>query len=164
MRSLEDIRRLLAGGADKVAINTVALAHPEIIENAAHKFGSQAIVASIDISRGNVRGGVECRDTGRNPVHWASELEFRGAGEILLTSVDRDGMMSGYDLDLIRSVADAVDIPVIAAGGCGSYEHMAAALKAGAHAVAVGAAFQFKEMMPKGAARYLAEQGFSMRI
>jgi len=164
VRSVADIRRLLAGGADKVAIGTMACDRPEIIGEGAKRFGSQAVVVSIDVLRGRVHTACGRHDSGRHPVAWAREVESRGAGEILLTSVDRDGMMGGYDLELIREVSDAVAIPVVAAGGCGDYAHMAAALSAGAHAVAVGAAFQFKELTPKGGARYLREQGFQVRI
>lgn len=168
IRNVNDIRRLLQCGADKVSINTAAT--PEFINEAAQKFGSQAIVISIDVTRSHdVRN-----DKGRNdtigmcwtgtPADWAMESETCGAGEILLTSVAHEGMMDGYDLDLIREVSDAVSIPVIANGGCGSYEHMRQAIEAGAHAVAVGAAFQFKEMTPKGAARYLREHGVAVRL
>jgi cyclase len=94
----------------------------------------------------------------------ARSCEAQGAGEILLTSVDRDGTMNGYDLDMIREVSAAVSIPVIACGGCGSYEHMQQALAAGAHAVAAGALFQFRECTPKGASRYLQEHGFQCRL
>lgn len=150
VRNVEDIRRLLASGADKVAIKTAAT--PSFVAEAAQRFGNQAIVVSIDVERG------------MDAMESARHAEASGAGEILLTSIDRDGMMNGYDLDLIRSVSGAVAIPVIAAGGCGGYGDIAAALNAGAHACAVGAAFQFKEMTPKGASRYLHERGYSVRL
>ena len=156
VRDVAGIRRLLAGGADKVSINSAARDRPELITEASSKFGSQAIVVSIDVGPGGLAADASSS--------WVSECERRGAGEILLTSVDRDGMMEGYDLDLIRAVSGAVSIPVIAAGGCGSYDDMVAAFQAGAHAVGVGAAFQFKEMTPKGAARYLAAHGIATRI
>lgn len=165
IRNESDIRRLLAGGADKVAINTVAVETPGLIETAARKFGSQAVVVSIDVRAGRVHTRCGRFDTAIDPVAWAVEVSDRGAGEILLTSIERDGMLDGYDLDLIRSVVDAVDIPVIAAGGCGSYEHMAEVLReTKAHAVAVGAAFQFTECTPRGAAKYLHEHGISVRL
>jgi cyclase len=165
VKNVSDFRRLLANGADKVAINTVACRGPELVEEAARRFGAQAVVVSIDVKHGHVFAECGRHDTGRNPVDWAVELEDRGAGEILLTSIDRDGMMDGYDIDLIREVSDAVDIPVIACGGCGSYDHLAAVLReTRAHAVGVGAAFQFLEMTPKGASRYLQEQGFQTRL
>ena len=156
VKSIADMRRLLAGGADKVSLNSAGLARPDLIEEACQKFGSQAVVVSIDVGPGGLAADASSS--------WVSECERRGAGEILLTSVDRDGMMEGYDLDLIRAVSGAVSIPVIAAGGCGSYDDMVAAFQAGAHAVGVGAAFQFKEMTPKGAARHLSERGIATRI
>ena len=156
VKNVADIRRMLACGADKVSINSSALQQPSFISDAAERFGAQAVVVSIDVMGGMVGAKL--------PADWAAEVERLGAGEILLTSVDRDGTMLGYDLDLIRDVSSAVSIPVIAAGGCGSYEHMVDALKAGAHAVASGAMFQFADATPKGAARYLAEHGIATRI
>lgn len=153
--NVSDVRRLLAGGADKVSINSAALARPDFIRECAEKFGSQAVTVSIDVRNGAVGD--------RHPVDWASEVERRGAGEILLTSIDRDGTLEGYDTALIREVASAVSIPVVAAGGCGSYDHMEAAIAAGAHAVASGAFFQFCEATPKGAARHLKAQGINAR-
>jgi cyclase len=163
VRNVNDIARLLRSGADKVAVNTVAIERPELVSEAAQRFGSQAIVASIDVRGGLVASCCGSVDTDRPPVAWAHELEHRGAGEILLTSVDRDGTLSGYDLDLIEEIAGAVSIPVIACGGCGSYEHMHQALSAGAHAVAAGAMFQFTETTPKGASRHLKAEGFHTR-
>ncbi len=158
VRNLCDIRRLLASGADKVAIKTAALENPSLIDEAARKFGSQAVVISIDHS-----GSSNTRNI--CATAWAKQVESRGAGEILLQSIDRDGTMEGYDIDLIREVSDAVDIPVIAAGGCGSYEHVAEVLyNTKAHAVAVGAAFQFTECTPKGMSRYLHDRGFQVRL
>ncbi len=159
IRDIASIRRLLAGGADKVAINSAARERPELINEAAAKFGSQSIVVAIN-DRGLDVGVLE----GESAASRAVEAERRGAGEILLTSMDRDGMMEGYDLELIRAVTGAVSIPVIAAGGCGSYDDMVAAFHAGAHAVGVGAALQFREMTPKGAARHLSEYGIATRI
>lgn len=156
VRDIAAIRRLLAGGADKVAINSAARARPGFITEAAARFGSQAIVVAIDVGP---PGGVAADAA----VAWAEVCERLGAGEILLTSMDRDGMMEGYDLGLVAAVSDSVSIPVIAAGGCGSYDDMVAAFQAGAHAVGVGAAFQFKEMTPKGAARHLNERGIATR-
>lgn len=165
VRDEHDIRRLLAGGADKVAINTVAVERPEIIERAARRFGNQAVVVSIDVRDGYVATHNGTTNTGRTPVAWAREVEDRGAGEILLTSIERDGTLEGYDLDLVSAVSDSVSIPVVAAGGCGSYAHIAEVLsQTNAHAVAVGAAFQFCDITPKGAARYLHEQGFQVRL
>lgn len=160
-----DIQRLLRSGADKVAICTAAVEDPDFIDRAATRFGSQAVVASIDVGpRDHVWIRCGHHETRYNPVCWAREVEARGAGEILLNAIDKDGTLDGYDLDLIRDVSNAVSIPVIACGGCGSYAHMAEAIRSGAHAVAVGAAFQFTEATPKGASRYLHEQGFSVRL
>jgi cyclase len=165
IRNENDAKRLIQGGADKVAINTVAVECPEVIGRIARRFGNQAVVVSIDVRDDYVATHNATKSTSRSPVAWAREAEDRGAGEILLTSVERDGMMDGYDLDLIREVSDAVGIPVIAAGGCGSYKHLAEVFhNTNAHAVAVGAAFQFMDVTPKGAARYLHEQGFQVRL
>lgn len=165
IRSVADAKRLLVGGADKIAVNTAAVDRPELIGELSQKFGAQAVVVSIDVKGGTVHVDCGRRDTGFDPVVWAREAEARGAGEILLTAVGRDGTLTGYDLRLVRSVASEVGIPVIAAGGCGSYKDIAEVLYGTkAHAVAVGAAFQFKEMTPKGAARYLADQGFQVRL
>ena len=165
IRSVADMARLIRDRADKCAIQTAILDRPSLIDEAAGKFGAQAVVAAIDVNQEKeVVAACGNRATGRRPVDWAKECEDRGAGEILLTSIDRDGTQQGYDLDLISAVSQAVTIPVVAAGGCGSYEDMAKALKAGAHAVASGAFFQFCDATPKGASRYLNEQGFVTRI
>ena len=154
VRTLDDIRQLLLCGADKVSINTEAIRRPEFIKEASDKFGSQAVTVSVDVRGDDIAGAVKS----------ATAFESFGAGEILLNSVERDGTMSGYDIDLIGCVAEAVRIPVIACGGCGSYEHIEQALAAGAHAVGVGAMFQFCDATPKGAARHLREKGFSVRL
>lgn len=170
VKQVEDIRDLLAVGADKVAINTAAVETPELIRDGAAEFGAQCIVVSIDVTRGpdgtpEVVTRCGTTPTGRHPVAWAKEAERLGAGEILLTSVARDGTMTGYDLDLVRDVAAAVNIPVIASGGCGSYQHMAEVL-GGTRASAVAAAsiFHFTEQTPREAKRYLAERGFRVRL
>jgi cyclase len=152
VKNVNDIGRLLRCGADKVAVNRMVRESPNCVRSAAERFGAQAITAALDIRSG-----------GDDPIAQAAHVQHLGAGEILLTSVERDGMMGGYDLDLIRSVSSAVSIPVIAAGGCGSYEHMEQALAAGAHAVASGAFFQFCEATPKGAARHLKANGIHTR-
>jgi cyclase len=164
VRSCEDIRALLAAGADKVAIGTAAIDNPDLIAEASRRFGAQAVTVAIDVKAGTVWSfcGSRCRDL--DPVGWATKVAAAGAGEILLTSVERDGSLAGYDLDLIRSVSEAVSIPVVAAGGAGTYEHLAEALQAGAHAVAAGAMWQFTDATPQGAARYLASRGFPMRL
>jgi imidazole glycerol-phosphate synthase subunit HisF len=168
--TIEDFRSLLAVGADKVAVNTAAIDTPELVRDAAREFGTQCVVVSIDARRGadgacEVFAGCGKAATGRDPVAWAREVEALGAGEILLCSVERDGTMTGYDVELVRDVAAAVGIPVIASGGCGSYEHMAQVL-AGTRAAALAASaiFQFTEQTPLEAKRYLAERGFPMRL
>ena len=164
VNTCEHIRKLLASGADKVAIGTAAIENPGLIDEAARRFGSQAITIAIDHKDRSVWVRCARRREARDPVEWAREAADRGAGEILLTAIERDGTLAGYDLNLIESVAGAVRIPVIAAGGAGSYEHLAQALRAGAHAVAAGALWQFTDATPKGAARYLAGQGFNVRV
>jgi cyclase len=169
VKNVTDIKRLLASGADKVAIETAAFGRPELIKEAAEKFGGQAVVASIAhrtlSGDGSRRVFTHCGRvaTAHDPIQSAEMAADLGAGEILLTSIDRDGTLEGYDLDLIREVTKAVNIPVIACGGCGSYEHAEQAIRAGAHAVAVGAMFQFTENTPRGAARYLNEHGIPAR-
>ena len=168
VRTVDDIRDLLQVGADKVAVNSAAVADPELITAAAARFGSQCITVSIDVKRhadGTSEVVTRCgqQGTGLDPVAWAREVEVRGAGEILLGSVDRDGTMQGYDLDMVRAVSDAVGIAVIASGGAGSYEHMAQAIASGADAIAAASIFHFTEMTPKAAKRYLAERGVAVR-
>jgi imidazole glycerol-phosphate synthase subunit HisF len=128
VRSGEDARRLLRAGADKVAVNSAALERPQLISELAELVGSQAVVVAIDASRGEAFGRAGTVATGRKAVAWAAEAEERGAGEILLTSIDADGTRAGYDLELTRAVADAVSVPVIASGGAGEARHVADAL------------------------------------
>lgn len=160
---------LLRAGADKISVNTAAYARPAVIDDISTRFGSQCVVASIDVGRG-ADGAYRCRshagtrDTNRHPVEWARELAGRGAGEILLTSIERDGTLQGYDLDLIASVTGAVDIPVIASGGAGSYLDMVAAvLQGGASAVAAASMFHFTEQTPAGARQALMDAGIPVR-
>jgi len=142
VRSLDDIAKILKTGVEKVAINSHAVEEPSFIKRAADQFGSQAIVVSMDAKRKSreyevvTHGGT--RATGIDPVSHARRMEEMGAGEVLLTSIDRDGTMEGYDLDLIRKVSDAVNVPLVACGGAGSVEDMARAVAAGASAVAAG--------------------------
>jgi len=167
--TLAQIVTLLRAGADKISINSAAFATPELIDDAATRFGSQCVIVSIDTrchSEGRYRCVSQCgtRDTGRDPVDWAREVAGRGAGEILLTSIDRDGTMQGYDLALIASVAAAVDIPVIASGGAGSYQHMVQAVReGGASAVAAASMFHFTEQTPADAKRALHAAGIPVR-
>lgn len=164
IKNCNDIQRLLLSGADKVSINTAVYERPDFIDEAARKFGSQAVVISIDVREGSVHTHCGQRDRFCSPVHWATECEERGAGEILLNCIERDGSLDGYDLDTVAAVCASVGIPVVVAGGAGSYQHFAEAFRVGAHAVAGGAIFQFTEATPKGAARYLSEQGIPTRL
>lgn len=146
VRSLDDFDRAFAAGVEKVSINTAAATDSDLIDAAAARYGSQSVVVSIDVQQGRRRrevrvGGGEKAHL--DPVSWAKECEGRGAGELLLTSVDRDGTREGYDLELIREVASAVDIPVVACGGAGTVEHLAHAFAAGANAAAAGSMFVF---------------------
>lgn len=169
IRELQQIVALLRAGADKISINTTAFDKPELIDQAAARFGAQCIVASIDARRGEDDQFVVCSHsgtliTGREPVSWARELADRGAGEILLTSIDRDGTMQGYDLRLVESVAAAVAIPVIASGGAGTFQHMVeAVMHAGASAVAAASMFHFTEQTPAGAKQALHAAGIPVR-
>ncbi len=127
VRSARDGEELLAAGADKVAVNSAALERPELVTELASQLGSQAVVVAIDAERGRVRSRAGTTETGRAAVEWAREVEARGAGEILLTSIDADGTRAGYDLELTAAVSKAVDLPVIASGGAGNAQHVAAA-------------------------------------
>ncbi len=169
IRNLEDIRKLLRAGADKICINSAAYESATLINDAARHFGSQCIVVSIDVRRSK-DGSYECYShcgsvpTGRNIGDWASEVEGRGAGEILVTSVERDGTMQGYDLERIRKITEQVNIPVIASGGAGNYEHMYEAIfLAGASAVAAASMFHFTEQTPMEVKRFLASKGVPVR-
>jgi cyclase len=128
VRSVGDAEQLLAAGADKVAVNSAALERPELVTELAERLGSQAVVVAVDAEGGRVRSHAGTADAARDAVEWAREAEARGAGEILLTSIDADGTRAGYDLELTAAVAGAVDVPVIASGGAGNAEHVAAAL------------------------------------
>jgi len=128
VRSYADAEELLASGADKVGVNSAALERPELLTELADRLGSQAVVVAIDVERGRVRSHAGTIETGRDAVEWAREAQERGAGEVLLTSIDADGTRAGYDLEITAAVADAVDVPVIASGGAGNAGHVAAAL------------------------------------
>lgn len=166
--NVDQIGELLRAGADKISINTAAFDDPELVSAAADRFGAQCVVASIDVKRRD-DGSTTCMshsgatDTGRAPVEWARELSDRGAGEILLTSVDRDGTMEGYDLETIAAVCAAVSVPVIASGGAGSYQHMIEAVRAGASAVAAASMFHFTEQTPAEAKKALHAAGIAVR-
>lgn len=161
---VEHFRELLNAGADKISISTAAIETPELISQAAGKFGSQAVVVSIDVKAGMVTSRSGRQVSARDPVAWAKEVCARGAGEILLNNVDRDGTMIGYELDLIWRVSEAVSVPVVASGGAGTYEHLYQGILAGASAVAAGAMYQFTELTPKGASQYLAAKNVEVRL
>jgi cyclase len=170
VRNLADVRRLLQVGADKVGVNSAALESPDLIREIASRFGSQCAVVSIDAKRHpdgryEVYSHSGTRPAGKDPVAWARACQELGAGEILLTAIDRDGTLSGYDVELTRRVSQALSIPVIASGGAGSYAHMAEVLRDGkAAAVAAASMFHFTEQTPLEAKRYLRQAGFSVRL
>lgn len=163
------IQQLLRSGADKVSINTAAYQDPQLIDQCAKRFGSQCVVSSIDVRRVE-SGGYRCFShagtvaTEKVPTEWARELVDRGAGEILITSIELDGTMTGYDLKLVEAIASAVNVPVIASGGAGTYEHLRLAIQsAGASAVAAASMFHFTEQTPAEAKNYLAAAGVAVR-
>ncbi len=169
IRTIEDVRTLLRAGADKVSLNTAALANPRVIGEAAERFGSQCIVVAIDARRENGRFGVYThggrRPTGRDAVEWALEAETLGAGEILLTSMDRDGTGDGYDLELTRAISEGVSIPVIASGGAGRLEHLYDGLALGrADAVLAASIFHFGTYSIGEAKAYLRSRGVEVRV
>ncbi len=149
LRTLEQIEKVFSLGAEKVVLNTCIFMNPALVRDAAASFGTQSIVASIDVKtswlgRSTVYVAHAGRPTRTDPVSYARAAEELGAGEILLTSIDRDGLMNGYDLDLVRTVADSVSIPVVACGGAGTFNHLADAVNAGASAVAAGSLFVYQ--------------------
>jgi cyclase len=169
VRAVEDVRRLLNAGADKISINTAAIQSPRLVADAAGRFGSQCIVVAIDAKadgpgRWQVYTHGGRRGTGLDAVAWAREVERLGAGEILLTSMDRDGTRQGFDLGLTRAVADAVGIPVIASGGVGGLEHLAEGVTEGrADAVLAASIFHFGEFTVGQAKRLMADRGIPVR-
>jgi cyclase len=164
VKSLQDVRDLLKAGADKVVIGTAWLKDIGLLCKISDAVGSQAIVAAVDVKGGKVHGECGRVASSNNAKLAAFVAQDSGAGEILLTSIDREGTMEGYDIDLIREVSSAVDIPVIAHGGCRDYADMADAVHAGASAVAAGALFQFTDSTPREAAMALAEYGIEVRL
>jgi cyclase len=169
VRAVDDARRLLRAGADKVAVNTAAIADPALITAVAREFGAQCVVVAIDARRRPDGGFGVYTHGGRNPteldaVRWAAECEQRGAGEILLTSMDRDGTRDGFDLELTRAVVDAVGVPVIASGGVGTLAHLAeGALEGGADAVLAASIFHFGEHTVREAKEHLTSRGLVVR-
>ncbi len=169
VRSAADVRRLLNAGADKVSINTAAVQDPGVVEDAAGRFGAQCIVVAIDAKRS--RAGWEVfthggrKPTGLDAVEWARRMQAAGAGEILLTSMDRDGTRAGFDLALTRAVAEAVDVPVIASGGAGNLEHLAAGVIEGkADAVLAASIFHYGEYTVRQAKEVMAARGIEVRL
>lgn len=167
--STDQVGKLLDAGADKVAINTAAVDNPALISQVADKYGAQCAIASIDFKR-NPDGQLEVvthsgrNPRGLNPITFAEEMEKRGAGEILLTSIDMDGTFEGYDIQAVQKVSEAVSIPVIASGGAGNYGHMLEALQEGkATAVAAASIFHFTEQTPAGARAFLRKSGIEVR-
>ncbi|MBS0317956.1 MAG: imidazole glycerol phosphate synthase subunit HisF [Proteobacteria bacterium] len=177
VRTVEDVRRLLNAGADKTSFNSAAIANPQVIFDASAKYGAQCIVVAIDAKR---RAGDDQqkrgagwdvyshggrKNTGLDAVQWAREMTRRGAGEILLTSMDRDGTKAGFDLELTRAVSDAVDVPVIASGGVGNLDHLADGIQiGGADAVLAASIFHYGEYTVSQAKRHLAARGIPVRL
>ncbi len=177
VRTVDDVRRLLNAGADKVSFNSAAIANPQVIRDASGKYGAQCIVVAIDARR---RSGDELaargpgwdvfshggrRNTGLDAIAWARQMADWGAGEILLTSMDRDGTRSGFDLELTRAVSDAVPVPVIASGGVGSLEHLADGVQiGGADAVLAASIFHYGDFTVAQAKQHMAARGISVRL
>ncbi|HEC51986.1 hypothetical protein LCGC14_0047020 [marine sediment metagenome] len=174
VRTVQDIRNLLNAGADKVSINTAAVFNPEFVGEAADRFGSQCIVVAIDAKRVSAPGEPGRweifthggrKPTGLDAVEWSRKMEQLGAGEILLTSMDQDGVKSGYDLGVTRAISDALHIPVIASGGVGNLQHLADGVtQGGADAVLAASIFHFAEFTIAEAKAYMAERGIEMRL
>ena len=170
IRTVEDFKALLREGADKISITSSAITTPELISDAADKFGSQCVVVAIDAKRRadggwNVYKNGGRIDTGLDAVEWAARADRLGAGEILLTSMDCDGTKNGYDLELTKAIADSVSIPVIASGGAGTKEHFCEALtEGGADAALAASLFHYKELEIMDLKRYLSEKGVPVRI
>ncbi len=174
IRTADDIRHLLNAGADKIAINSAAVKQPEFVKQATDRFGSQCIVLSIDARRANIgdnvphweiftHGGRQA--TGIDAVEWAGRMTEYGAGELLLTSMDRDGTRDGFDLELTRTICDTVDVPVIASGGVGNLDHLVAGVTdGGADAVLAASIFHFNDYTIQQAKEYMANKGIEVRL
>jgi imidazole glycerol-phosphate synthase subunit HisF len=170
VRSVDDVRRLLNAGADKISVNSAAIANPQLVADAAQKYGSQCIVVAIDAKKSGAgkwevftHGGRKA--TGLDVVEWAKKMESLGVGEVLLTSMDRDGTKSGFDLDLTRAVSDAVSIPVIASGGVGGLQDLADGIKLGkADAVLAASIFHYGQHTVQEAKNFMSAQGIPMRL
>ncbi len=177
VRTVDDVRRLLNAGADKTSFNSAALANPDVINEVSAKYGAQCIVVAIDAKRRSDEAALTQgagwdvyshggrKNTGLDAVAWAMEMTKRGAGEILLTSMDRDGTKSGFDLALTRAVSDAVNVPVIASGGVGTLDHLVDGIKlGGADAVLAASIFHYGEFTVGQAKRYMAQHGIPVRL
>jgi cyclase len=183
VRTVEDVRRLLNAGADKISFNSAAISNPQVIEDASLKYGAQCIVVAIDAKRRSAEDALRLvngvpvgpgwdvyshggrKNVGLDAVQWATEMARRGAGEILLTSMDRDGTKSGFDLQLTRAVADAVPVPVIASGGVGTLDHLADGVQqGGADAVLAASIFHYGEFTVGQAKARMAERGVPVRL
>ncbi|MBT9591007.1 MAG: imidazole glycerol phosphate synthase subunit HisF [Thiobacillus sp.] len=169
VRAVADIQRLLNAGADKVSINTSAVNNPQLVKDAADRYGNQCIVVAIDSKRVGAywevftHGGRTA--TGLDAIEWAKKMEAYGAGELLLTSMDRDGTKSGFDLELNRAISDAVDIPIIASGGVGTLQHLVDGIREGrADAVLAASIFHFGEFGIEEAKRYMKQHGIEVRL
>lgn len=169
IREVEDFSNLLSCGADKISVNSAAIKNPNLISQASNKFGAQCVVVAIDAKK-NSSGNYEIfthggkTPTGIDAVKWAKEVEKLGAGEILLTSMNKDGTKSGYDLELIKIISSQVKLPVIASGGVGKLEDFSDAIKAGASALLAASIFHFKEASIKDVKEFLLKKGASVRI
>lgn len=175
VRQVEDVRRLLNAGADKVSINTSAVQNPQLVADAANRYGSQCIVVAIDAKQGGNTGADTPRwevfthggrrATGLDAIEWAKKMQLLGAGEILLTSMDKDGTRNGFDLALTRAVSDAVDVPVIASGGVGNLHHLVEGVLQGhADAVLAASIFHYGEYTIRQAKAYMAQHGIEIRL
>lgn len=170
VRSVDDVKRLLNAGADKISVNSAAISNPQLIYDISQKYGSQCVVVAIDAKKiGDNKWGVFShggrKETGLDVIEWAKKMEQLGVGEILLTSMDRDGTKSGFDLALTRAVSDAVSVPVIASGGVGGLQDLADGVKLGrADAVLAASIFHYGEHTVQEAKRFMAQQGIPMRL
>ena len=169
VRSVEDINKLLNCGADKVSINTAAVQNPDVVEQSSKKFGSQCIVVAIDAKKNNDRWEIYTHggrnSTGIDAIEFASNMEKRGAGELLVTSMDRDGTQIGYDIDLMSTISSKVNIPIIASGGVGELEHLVDGIRLGkASAVLAASIFHYGKYSIKDAKEYLVSKGIPVRI
>lgn len=174
VRQVADVRRLLNAGADKVSINTSAVLNPQLVADASDHYGSQCIVVAIDAKQVSSAGDSPRwevfthggrKTTGIDAIEWAKKMQFLGAGEILLTSMDRDGTRNGFDIALTRAVSDAIDIPVIASGGVGNLDHLVAGILQGhADAVLAASIFHYGEFTVLQAKQYMAEHGIEVRL